>query len=124
VECEADMRQSAPGQGWSPADRESRPDLATIAALPDLSTPALGRAVRKQMAREMPRSSRLGRDCGAKAPIRLVVTICIIATAVAVGSPDFQANPVLGHSVNEIRKHLPETFDRITRAMAGNASAD
>lgn len=65
---------------------------------------------------------RLGRDESGRAPVRIVLTACVLAIAVATSSPAFRANPILGKTVDEIRQHLPATFDTITRAMAGDPS--
>ncbi|WP_340316776.1 hypothetical protein [Rhizorhabdus argentea] len=59
-----------------------------------------------------------GQECG-KAALKLVLGSCLLAAAFATSSPAFQANPLLGKTVNEIRQHLPATFDRITDAMGG-----
>jgi len=57
-------------------------------------------------------------ECG-KAALKLVLGSCLLATALATSSPAFQANPLLGKTVNEIRQHLPATFEKITEAMGG-----
>lgn len=56
---------------------------------------------------------------GGKAALKLVLGSCLLATAFAISSPAFQANPLLGKTVDEIREHLPATFDKITEAMGG-----
>ena len=56
----------------------------------------------------------LGRDQSGKVPVRLAFTVCVLAIAVASSSPAFRANPLFGKTVNEVRQHLPETFDTIT----------
>jgi len=61
----------------------------------------------------------LCRDVSGKMSVRLVLSICLLALAVAVSSPAFEANPLLGKTVNHVREHLPETFDTIRRAMGG-----
>jgi hypothetical protein len=63
--------------------------------------------------------SELGRDESGKAPVRLAFTTCILAIAVASASPAFKANPLIDKRIDEIRKHLPETLDAITRATGG-----
>ena len=62
----------------------------------------------------------LGRDESGKLPFKLVFGTCLLGVAVATSSPAFQANPLIGRTVNEVRQHLPETFDTITRAMGGS----
>ena len=62
----------------------------------------------------------LGRNESGKAPLKLVLSSCLLGMAVATTSPTFQANPMLGQTVNEVRTHLPETLDTITRAMRGD----
>ena len=56
---------------------------------------------------------------GGKAALKLVFGSCLLAVAFATSSPAFQANPLLGKTVSEIRQHLPATFERITEAMGG-----
>lgn len=61
----------------------------------------------------------LAKDQSGKGVIKLALSACTLAAAVAMASPDFKANPLLGKTVNEVRQHLPETFDTITRALGG-----
>jgi hypothetical protein len=61
----------------------------------------------------------LAREERGKAPFKLVFTTCVVAVAVAMSSPGFQANPLLDKTVGKIRQHLPATFDTITRALGG-----
>ena len=59
-----------------------------------------------------------GQECG-KAALKLVFCSCLLAIALATSSPAFQANPLLGKTVSDIRQHLPATFQKITEAMGG-----
>ncbi|RYG93725.1 MAG: hypothetical protein EON57_19530 [Alphaproteobacteria bacterium] len=59
------------------------------------------------------------RDRSGKGAIKLALGSCLLAFAVASSSDSFEANPFLGRTVKEVRKHLPETFDKITHAMGG-----
>lgn len=58
-------------------------------------------------------------DEDGKAPVKLVLGSCLLGVAVASSSPAFQANPLIGNTVFELHKHLPDTLDKITRAMGG-----
>lgn len=61
----------------------------------------------------------LRRDESGKGAVRLVFSCCLIAFAVAASSPAFEANPILGETVGEMRAQLPKTLDTIRRAMGG-----
>ena len=61
----------------------------------------------------------LMRDQSGKGGLKLVFGSCLLAFAVAMSSPAFQANPLIGSTVGELRKQLPETLDTIRRAMGG-----
>ncbi len=65
-----------------------------------------------------PRSGLL-RDTNGKGVIKFAFLTCVLAVAVASASPSFQANPVIGGTIIEMRQHLPETLDKITEAMGG-----
>ena len=54
-----------------------------------------------------------------KGVIKFSLGTCLLAIAVATASPAFQANPLFAGKLLEMRKHLPETLDRITEAMGG-----
>jgi hypothetical protein len=54
-----------------------------------------------------------------KGVIKFTLGTCLLAIAVATSSPAFQANPLLTGTIMEMRKHLPETLDKITKAMGG-----
>lgn len=54
-----------------------------------------------------------------KVPFKLVFGSCLLAIAVATASPAFEANPLISKAVYDMRKHLPDTLDTITRAMGG-----
>lgn len=61
----------------------------------------------------------LARDNSGKAGLKLVLGCSVLAFAAASSSPAFEANPFLGETVKNMRQHLPETLDKITRAMGG-----
>ena len=61
----------------------------------------------------------LPRDQSGKGAVRFALGTCLLAFAVASSSDSFEANPFLGKTVKEMRKHLPETLDKITSAMGG-----
>jgi Flp pilus assembly protein TadB len=54
-----------------------------------------------------------------KGVIKFSLGTCLLAIAVATSSPAFEANPLLTGKILEIRKQLPDTLDKITRAMGG-----
>ncbi len=62
---------------------------------------------------------RLIRDLSGKGALKFAFATCLLAVAVASASPAFQGNPVIGKSVMEMRDQLPETLDKITKAMGG-----
>ena len=57
------------------------------------------------------------RDESGRAPYKLVFGSCLVAFAAAMSSPAFQANPLLGKTVTELRQQLPTTLDTIRKAM-------
>lgn len=59
------------------------------------------------------------RDRSGKGIVRFALGTCVLAFAVASSSESFEANPFLSKTVKEMRKHLPETLDKITDAMDG-----
>lgn len=59
------------------------------------------------------------RDESGRAPYKLVFGSCLVAFAAAMSSPAFQANPLLGRTVHELREQLPTTLDTIRKAMGG-----
>ena len=61
----------------------------------------------------------LPRDQSGKGAVRFALGTCLLAFAVASSSDGFEANPFLGKTVKEMRKHLPGTLDKITDAMGG-----
>lgn len=61
----------------------------------------------------------LFRDRSGKGIVKFAVGSCLLATAFVSSSPVFEANPYLGKTVGELRKHLPDTLDTITRALGG-----
>lgn len=63
--------------------------------------------------RDLPRSE------DAKGIVKFALGACLLAFAVASSSESFEANPFLGKTVKEMRKHLPATLDKITNAMGG-----
>ncbi|ATE64057.1 hypothetical protein [Rhizorhabdus dicambivorans] len=58
-------------------------------------------------------------DESGKAVVRFALGCCVLAIAVATSSPAFEANPLLNGKIHELRKHLPETLEKITSAMGG-----
>ena len=60
------------------------------------------------------------RDRSGKAVIKLAFGSCLLAIAVATASPTFQANPLIGNVVMEMRHHLPATLDKVREAMGGH----
>ena len=62
---------------------------------------------------------RLLRDTSGKGVLKFALFTCMLAMAAASSSPAFQANPLIGSSVMQMRQHLPETLDKITKAMGG-----
>lgn len=62
---------------------------------------------------------RLLRDTSGKGVIKFTLATCLLAMAVATSSPAFQANPLIGGKIMEMRQNLPETLDKITEAMGG-----
>jgi hypothetical protein len=58
-------------------------------------------------------------DRAGKGVVRFTLGSCLLAFAVASSSDAFEANPFLGKTVKEMRQHLPETLDKITKAMGG-----
>jgi hypothetical protein len=62
---------------------------------------------------------RLIHDSSGKGVLKFAFATCVLAVAVASSSPDFQANPLIGKSVTELRSHLPETLEKITEALGG-----
>ena len=56
-------------------------------------------------------------DESGKMPLKLVFGSCLLAIAVATSSPTFQANPLISKTVYDMRQHLPDTLDTITRAL-------
>lgn len=61
----------------------------------------------------------LARDESGKGVIKFALGTCVLAMAVASSSPAFEANPLINGKIHELRKHLPETLDKITHAMGG-----
>lgn len=59
------------------------------------------------------------RDQNGKGVIRLALGSCVLAVAVATSSPAFEANPLINGKIHELREHLPQTLETITRAMGG-----
>jgi len=59
------------------------------------------------------------RDEGGRAAYKLVLGSCLVALAAAMSSPGFEANPLLGKTVHELRQQLPATLDTVRRAMGG-----
>lgn len=62
---------------------------------------------------------RLLRDSSGKLPLKLTFGSCLLGIAVSTSSPAFEANPFISKTVYDMRKHLPDTLDTITRAMGG-----
>ena len=58
-------------------------------------------------------------DQSGKGVIRFALGSCVLAVAVATSSPAFEANPLISGKIHELRRHLPQTLDRITQAMGG-----
>jgi hypothetical protein len=65
------------------------------------------------------RGHGLLRDTSGKGMIKFAFMTCMLALVVATTSPKFEANPLIGGSITEMRQHLPETLDKITEAMGG-----
>lgn len=61
----------------------------------------------------------LALDQSGKGVIRFALGSCVLAVAVATSSPAFEANPLISGKIHELRRHLPQTLDRITQAMGG-----
>ena len=59
------------------------------------------------------------RDTSGKGVLKFAFLVCMLAITVASTSPQFRANPLIGKSITEMRQHLPETLDKITKAMGG-----
>jgi hypothetical protein len=62
----------------------------------------------------------IARDTDGKAPLKFVAGTSLVAMAVAVASPAFETNPLIGDTVMRFREHLPETLDTIRHAMSGH----
>lgn len=62
---------------------------------------------------------QLLRDRSGKGVVKFALGTCLLAMAVASSSESFEANPFLSKTVKEMRKHLPETLNKITDAMGG-----
>ena len=67
----------------------------------------------------MARLDRLRGDESGKAAIKLALGSCLLALFAAAASPGFETNPMIGDTVMQMRQHVPETLDRITRALRG-----
>lgn len=61
----------------------------------------------------------LAQDQSGKGAVKFALGSCVLAVAVATSSPAFEANHLINGKINELRRHLPQTLDRITRAMGG-----
>ncbi|MFC0303583.1 hypothetical protein [Rhizorhabdus histidinilytica] len=59
------------------------------------------------------------RDKSGRAPYKLALGGCLVAFAAATSSPAFEANPLLGKAVHELRRQLPTTLDTVRKAMGG-----
>ena len=62
---------------------------------------------------------KLVRDTRGKGVLSFALGTCAVATAVAGSSESFETNPLLDSSIMELRNQLPETLDKITKAMGG-----
>lgn len=62
------------------------------------------------------------RDESGKMPLKLVFGGCLLGIALATSSPAFEANPLISKTIYDMRKHLPDTLDTITRALGGQHS--
>nr|WP_047166579.1 hypothetical protein [Sphingomonas sp. Y57] len=58
-------------------------------------------------------------DQGGRAPYKLAFGISLVAFAAATSSPAFEANPLIGKAVHELRRQLPDTLDTVRQAMGG-----
>lgn len=58
-------------------------------------------------------------DEDGRGPVKFTLGICALSMAVAAASPAFEANPLIGGSVAELRAKLPETLHAVTNAMKG-----
>ena len=65
------------------------------------------------------KSIELLRDESGRAPLKIVFGSCLLALALAISSPAFEANPLIGKTVHEIAKRLPATLATITDALRG-----
>jgi len=61
----------------------------------------------------------LTRDETGKGIVKFAIGSCLLAVGFASSSPAFQANPLFGKHFNELRHHLPEALEKVTRAMGG-----
>lgn len=61
----------------------------------------------------------LARDESGKGVIKFTLGCCLLGLAVASSSPAFEANPLLSGKIHEMRKQLPETLEKVTKAMGG-----
>ncbi len=52
-----------------------------------------------------------------KGAIRFALGTCLVALAVAMSSPAFEANPLLNGMLHELRQQLPHTLDKAREAM-------
>lgn len=64
--------------------------------------------------------SKLLRDRSGKGVLKFAFATCLLAIATASASPAFEANPLIGNMVTEMRHHLPEALDKASKAMGAD----
>ena len=59
-------------------------------------------------------------DRSGKGVIKFTLGTCVLAIATATASPAFEANPLIGNVVTDMRHHLPETLEKARKALGGD----